>query len=204
MKTILQILPSGAKVVDKYGNIIVDTPEIMLHTSVVLEFDLRSEERVESGELDLFSPEKLNITGWYFALDCDFDHTTSLKILITEGIRCELSEGRALLKIPIANTGTAELVADMNGAASKRYTAEIGGLDANANMVATWQFQMTVKNRIFAGENAPAPPEVTTPEYYNAMQINSLLNAKADVGNVYSKTDIDSMLGNIEQQLAEI
>lgn len=204
MRTILQISPDGAKMTDAYGDVAVSTPEIMLHTFVTWEFDLRSSERLSSGELAQYLPEGLDIANWYFAVDRDYDSSTVPKILITEGITLDTSGETSVLKIPIPQTGTAEMTADMTGQASRKYTAEIGAMDSSARIVITWQFSITVKNRIYAGENVETPPHVTYPDYYTAFETDAKLAAKANAADVYTKTEIDSMTGNIETQLSEI
>ena len=148
MRTILQVSANGAKVVDTYGDTAVNPPEIMLHTFLVWEFDLRSGLRREAGTLDKFPLLGYDITNWYFAVDSDYDSGTIPKILITEGITFNSYENYTILKVPIASTGTAEMVADMTDQASKRYTAEIGAMDSNARIILTWQFPIIVKNRI--------------------------------------------------------
>lgn len=204
MKTILQITPQGVKCVDSYGDAAVKTPEIMLRTFVDWEFDLRSESRRESGELAKYVPSGNGITNWYFALDRDYDKQTVPKILITEGITFQSDNEFSTLKVVIPDTGTAELVSDMEGLASRKYTAEIGALDENARAVAIWQFPVAVKNRIFDMGETAVPPHVTTPDYYTAFEINSMLAAKANVIDVYTKQEIDTMIGGVETQLSEI
>ena len=189
---------------DNYGDLVTEPPDIMLHSCVDLEFDLRSEKRNEEGILEPFDPAASAITGWYFAVDRDFDRMTVPKILITDGITLKNSEDRFILHIPIPDTGTPALLEDMNNQASRKYTAEIGGFDADARPVVTWQFSITVKNRIFFSDSGITPPEITSPEYYTALEIKSMLSGKADRLEVYTKTEIDNLTGNIETLLSEI
>ena len=204
MKIILQITPAGARIVDNYGDIATELPELTLHTCANLEFDLRSDKRNDSGILESYTPETDSITGWYFAIDRDYDNKTQPKILITDGITLDVSDDSAILSVPIANTGTRALVEDMNNQAFRKYTAEIGGMDSEARMVVTWQFTITVKNRIYAADSNSVPPDVDETEYYTAMEIRSMLAGKADIADVYTKNEIDFIIGTIESELAEI
>lgn len=204
MKTILQITPSGARCVDDYGDIMPETPSIMLNTFVSIEFDLRSEKRDDSGILERYLPDLETVTSWYFAVDRDYDRNTPPKILITDGITIDTSDTKTTLTVPIADTGTANLVEDMGSQPQRVYTCEIGGLDDQARMAVIWQFPITIKNRIYSSGSQPVPPEITFPQYYTAAEIKSLLSGKADKINVYTKSEIDSITGSIETQLAEI
>ncbi|MBO5990123.1 MAG: hypothetical protein J6R00_00560 [Lentisphaeria bacterium] len=202
MKTVLQITPSGARTVDSYGDTSVHTPELMLHTCVDLVFDLRSVNRNEEGALEKFVLSPGAVAGWYFAIDSDYISETSPKLLIISGITLETSEKETILTVPVADTGTAELVNDLEGKASGKYTAEIGALDAEGRNVYTWQFGVVIKNRIYNGGGTASVP--SPPEGYTALQINAMLAAKADAVSVYTKSEIDSMLGDVEQQLGGI
>ena len=201
MKIILQITPSGVKIVDNYGDAVTAPPELMLHASASLEFDLRSGKRKESGELESYIPEAGSITGWYFAIDRDYDNATLPKILITEGITFSDAGGSSILTVPIANTGTRNLVEDMNNQAYRKYTAEIGGMDSEARMAVTWQFSIMVKNRIYSAETSSVPPDVEEVKYYNAMEIKSMLAGKADIENVYTKQEVEAMMEGIEDEV---
>ena len=194
MKTVLQISPSGARVADRYGDTAVSEPELMLHTRAELVFDLRGMVRGESGELEKFDFSGTQVSGWYFAIDRDYDSDTAPKLLITSGITFSVTENESLLSVPIADTGTPGLTADLNGKAQAKYTAELGALDSKGRNVFTWQFGITVKNRIYNGGASEYVP--VDPDYYTALQINAMLNGKADTSNVYSRNDIDSMLND--------
>ena len=204
MKTILQITPSGVKTVDDYGDIISVPPVVMLHTCIDWQFDLRSEKRDDSGALERYFPALELITGWYFAIDRDYDMNTFPKLLATEGITLDTDDSKTVLHVPIPDTGTAGMVEDMGEQLSRQYTAEIGGFDADARIVVTWQFPVLVKNRIYSAGKQPAPPEITPPEYYTAIEVRSMLSGKADLSKVYQKEEIDRMIGNLENELMEI
>ena len=187
MKIILQITPSGVSVSDLYGDSAVRTPEIFLMSRADLIFDLRSSEQDESGML---APLKLaagEIKEWYFALDRDFDSATGAKLLITSGISCQVLDDETLLFVNIPNTGTGSLAQDMAGKASQNYTCELGAFDFEGRALHTWQFEITVKNRIYPGT---VPPEVVSdPQYLTALQIRALMS---------------DLTGFTEEQLKEI
>lgn len=204
MKTILQITPAGAKNVDDYGDVISDLPVVMLHTCVDWEFDLRSEKRDESGALERYFRDLELISGWYFAIDRDYNTDTTPKLLITEGITLDTADNRSVLHVPIADTGTSGMVEDMGEQLSRQYIAEIGGFDVEARIAVIWQFPVLVKNRIYSAGKQPVPPEVVSPEYYTAAEVRSILAGKADLSKVYLKSEIDRMLGGIETELQEI
>ena len=204
MKTILQITPAGAKNVDDYGDVISDPPVIVLHSRVDWEFDLRSETRDDSGTLERHLRDLELISGWYFAIDRDYNRDTSPKLLITEGITLDTAGNRSVLNVSIPDTGTSGMVDDMGDQLSRQYIAEIGGLDVEAHTLVTWQFPVLVKNRIYSAGKQPVPPEVIQPEYYTAVEVRSMLAGKADSSNVYLKQEIDSMFGSIETELQEI
>lgn len=186
MKTILQITPSGAAVSDLYGDS-AKTPELILFSRVDLTFDLRGTDQDESGMLVPFAIPPFAVQEWYFALDRDFDSGTTPKLLVTSGITLEILEDKSLLHIVIPNTGFSALAEDMRGKAHQNYICEIGGFDAEAKAVVTWQFEIAVKNRIFAGN---VPPEVAAePQYLTAVQVRSLISGAT---------------GFTEEQLAEI
>lgn len=187
MKTILQITPSGAKVSDLYGDSAVNTPELILFSRVDLTIDLRSVEQGENGMLVPFALSPESVQEWYFALDRDFDSSSSPKLLVTSGISLEVLEDQTLLHISIPNTGSSALVQDMQGKASQNYTCEIGGFDSDARAVVTWQFEIAVKNRIYPG-NTP-PDVISDPQYLTAAQVKALISGAT---------------GFTEEQLAEI
>ena len=221
MKTVLQITPCGVSVVDSYGDAPATSPELMLFCRADIEFDLRGTGRRNSGELEKFSIDPENIGSWYFAIDRDFDASTAPKLLIISNILLECSESETILKIAVPNTGTEALVSDMAGSELKKYTAEIGGINLNGDICYTWQFEITVKNRIYSGNGMESIAK--DPDYYTAVQTNALLAAKADRNDVYTRNEsdtlltskadrsdvyvrneIDAMLGNVENLLAEI
>ena len=202
MKTILQITPGGVKTTDSYGDTAAGTPELMLFCRTGIEFDLRGTLRKTSGELEKYSGYLQDISTWYLAIDNDFNSTTPPKILVTSGITLVEDQESLLLKVPVVHTGTDALVSDMADRTTGSYTAEIGGIDSGGDIRITWQFPISVRNRIYTGSGSETV--AGDPDYYTAIQINAMLADKADRKSVYSRSEIDTMLGNVESELAEI
>lgn len=173
------------------------------------------------GEVGL-EPQKANVShivSWSSAVDADWDHSSEPMCRTPSGIDISASS-EGLLGIPMnANT-----LSFQNKLATKRKCEgfwEIRGYDSTGSVVMVIIMTIICHNAIdHDGGVQLDEPEGSTAskawvesilsgkadinKVYTREETDKKINAKADAENVYTKEEIDSMLGNIEQQLAEI
>lgn len=179
LHSILQIGTGGTRLTDEYGSENGVTLELMLGTAARLEFDLRRDMGKADGELPVFSPEELGDCANYFALDSKNGNSNVPALLKYSGISFETdSAGHTILVIELTHNHTDAVVEVLAGQPSADFRAEIGGVDAGGLTVFAWQFDLTIRSRVYLGggdENV-----VNDPEYYTAIQTEALLNAKGE------------------------
>ena len=150
-----------------------------------------------------FAPERANLShvvSWCSAVDTDWDLASEPMCRTTTGIDIsELSEG--LLGIPM-NANTVSFRDKLNGKRSCNGFWEVRGYDCTGNVVIVMIINIVCHSTIdHDGKDALDEPadNIATKVWTNAM-----LSAKADAVSVYTKSEIDSMLGDVEQQLGGI
>ena len=178
IEKILKIDGSAATWADKWGKTLA-APELMVGVKYCLVLDLRSVNTdVESGELLPVAPDEFDADSFYIALDADYDQTTIPKLLKTDGITLSSSDdGRVLLAVELPETALPELIAALDKSGSVSLHGEIGGFEVNDGAAAAgfaFQFELTVRNRIWLG--GEVPPEVEgNPEYLTAAEVRALI-----------------------------
>ena len=179
LHSILQIGSSGTRLTDEYGSENGVTLEVMLGTAARLEFDLRREMSKSDGELPVFSPEGIGECANYFALDSKNGNSNVPALLKYSGISFETdSAGHTILVIELTHNHTAGVVELLAGQPSADFRAEIGGVNAEGLTVFAWQFDLTVRSRVYLGGGEESV--VNDPEYYTAIQTEALLNARGE------------------------
>lgn len=178
IEKILKIDGSAATWADKWGKTLA-APELMVGVKYCLVLDLRSVNAdAESGELLPVAPDEFDADSFYIALDADYDQTTIPKLLKTDGITLSSSDdGRVLLAVELPETALPELIAALDKSGSVSLHGEIGGFEVNDGAAAAgfaFQFELTVRNRIWLG--GEVPPEVEgNPEYLTAAEVRALI-----------------------------
>jgi len=166
----------GCALTDEYGSESGIALEMMLSSSVKLEFDLRQENGAgETAQLPVLPRENLSFSGAYFALDTKIGASLSPKLLCTSGITCfSDAAGHTILSVEIPGTGTPEILGAMAGKESLTFCGELGGLDADGATIFAWQFPVTVRGRVYLGSGGTATV-AGDPDYYTAAQVEAVL-----------------------------
>lgn len=123
-----------------------------------------------------------NVVSWKFAMDKDFDESTSY-ILEADNASITLNsieeEGQSYteLSIPLPETNTVELNEWMGTNKSKTgLVAELSGYDANSKAVFVLQLEnFTVRNRL----GSSGTPEALPPDYLTEAQVRALVKTEA-------------------------
>ena len=178
VRSILQISSRGVRLTDEYGSQTGIDLEIMLGTAVRLEFDLRGESGADGGELAVYPAENLNNSANYFALDSRNRNSNAPALLKYSGITLiKNDDGHNIMTVELENNATAKVIESISGQENGIFRAEIGGVDSDGLTVFAWQFDISIRSRVFIGE---ADETVTgDPAYYTAAQTISLLTEQA-------------------------
>ena len=154
------------------------------------------------GEVGI-EPQKADVShivSWSSAVDTDWDHASEPMCRTPDGIdTSSLSDG--LLCIPM-NANTVSFRDKLNGKRSCNGFWEVRGYDSTGNVVIVMIIDIVCHSTIdYDGKDAPDEPadNIATKAWTNA-----ILSAKADAVSVYTKKEIDSMIGDVEQQLGGI
>ena len=149
-------------------------PEIVAGVSATLRFDLRQDQKGEELTLLPYPAEELNCSSFYFALDVDFLHTTTPKLLISSNIKLTSgTAGETYLDVTLPDTATPEILAVLAEKKTLTLNGEIGGFNSESCVFAIG-FDLTLRNRVWLGKNVP-PEVVSDPEYLTAAQVKALI-----------------------------
>ncbi len=171
---ILQITSSGAKLCDEHGDSAGVALGFSLGQHLTLEFDLRSGESV-NGTLAVYNASALNACrSFYFALSNVWNAAATPLFLRTSGISVATRNNKTILSVELPDTGVASLVSALSGRSDAVFTCEIGGIGDDARAIFVWQFQVTIHNRIYLGNNVPESIS-GDPAYLTAAQVRALL-----------------------------
>ena len=175
LRSILYIDPAGCRLSDEYGSETGVKMEMMLGTAVRLEFDLRQRSKNGNAELDILSPEPLlSAVEYYFALDSGSANAAAPKFLRTSGITFgEDEEKRTVFAVELPNCATDELKEFLDGKEYAVMRAEIGGVDTQMQTVFAWQFDMTIRSRVYLGGGDESV--AADPAYYTAVQVEAAM-----------------------------
>ena len=178
VRSILQISSRGVRLTDEYGSQTGVDLEIMLGTAVRLEFDLRGESGADGGELAVYPAENLNNSSNYFALDSRTRNSNAPALLKYSGITlCQNADGYNIMTVELENNATEKVIESIASQENGIFRAEIGGVDSNGLTVFAWQFDISIRSRVFIGE---ADETITgDPAYYTAAQTITLITEQA-------------------------
>ena len=155
-----------------------------------------------NGEVGL-TPEKANVshvTSWSSAVDADWDHSSEPMCRTASGIDTSASSA-GLLGIPM-NANTISFLNKLGQKRSCDSYWEIRGYDLTGNVVMVIIISIICHNSIDPDGGAqPDEPENNTA---SKAWVEAMLSGKADRLEVYTKTEIDNLTGNIETLLSEI
>ena len=179
VRSILQISNHGVRLTDEFGSTTGVDLELMLGTAVRLEFDLRGNFSSDNGELTIYPADTLDFRACYFALDTQNRNSGSPALLKYSGITLERSaSGHNILVVELENNATGKIISAISGQTSGSFRAEIGGVDAQGITLFAWQFDLSIRSRVFIGE---ADETVTgDPAYYTAVQTLAMLDERCD------------------------
>lgn len=153
--------------VDPYNNPLKELPSIVRGMQVELDLNLLDAEG---------KPITIeNLVGWEFVLANDYDTTTDPQILINEGI----TKVGNVVKIPINDTNTQQLVTFLGSAESKQIGAELVGFASGETTPSfVLQFNINIRNR---RSSAGCGSTTTLPDnYYTKAQTDTLVGARQE------------------------
>ena len=174
IQNILKIAPSGAVLSDQYGSTTGVSLEIMLGTSLSLEFDLREESAADNSVLKMYPLEKLISGAYYCAFDTACKYSDSPLLLQISGITLSSDNGKTVFAVNIPDTAVEKMITALAGRESLQMFCEIGGISPEGKANFAWHFPVTVRNRIFSGNG-----EATIagdPEYYTSVQVEAAIS----------------------------
>lgn len=154
------------------------TPEVIVGQRLRLRFDLRQTRTDdENGYLLPVDFSEIECDSYYIAFDGDWDHSTTPRLLKVEGITVvEDADGYVFLEAEIPNTAVAGIMAVLEKKEKFALTGEIGGFRGDDVTAAsfTYQFPVTVRNRIWLGGEAPEYVQ-GDPEYLTSAQVRAII-----------------------------
>ena len=174
IKNILKITPAGAVLSDKYGSTSGITLEVMLGTELPLLFELRSDTAADTTELPDYPLEEITANAYYCAFDQNCHYSDAPLLLQCDGITLSRDEaGHTLFSVPIPNTAVEKLCQTMTGKSSAPMFCEIGGFNSDGTAIFAWQFEITIRNRVYAGGGTSSVAGM--PDYYTAPQVEAVV-----------------------------
>ena len=195
VRSILQISNHGVRLTDEFGSSSGVTLELMLGTAVRLEFDLRGDSGADGGELTVYPADAFDRHASYFALDSVNRNSNAPALLKYSGITLEHSaSGHNILVVELENNATDKIISAISGQPSGNFRAEIGGLDAQGRTLFAWQFDLTIRSRVFIGD---ADETVTgDPAYYTAVQTRAMLDERSSEISARLSSEISEKISN--------
>ena len=209
LKNILMISGGSSSITDAYGSS-MSAPEIKIGIAYTIDLDLRIANA--NGDNSLLAPypysELSAATGFYLAIDGDWNHATTPKLFVTSGISLyQDTDGFTHLRAVLPNTAQQGILNAVASNKSVSLTCEIGGYAASgsaADAVFAFDFSLTIRNRVYIGEEVPEAVE-NDPEYLISSQIQALIAeyfaAGLSIGTVTSGTTASaSISGSVPNQ----
>ena len=195
VRSILQISNHGVRLTDEFGSSSGVTLELMLGTAVRLEFDLRGDSGADGGELTVYPADAFDRHASYFALDSVNRNSNAPALLKYSGITLEHSaSGHNILVVELENNASDKIISAISGQTSGNFRAEIGGLDAQGRTLFAWQFDLTIRSRVFIGD---ADETVTgDPAYYTAVQTLAMLDERSSEISAQLNSEISEKIAN--------
>ena len=179
LRSILQIGSSGTRLTDEFGSEHGVFLELMLGTAVRLEFDLRQEMSKNDGQLPVFPVTELTDCASYFALDSKNSNSSAPALLKYSGISLTTdSAGHNIIAVELSDNATEAVIAAIGSKEYADFRAEIGGVNGDGNTVFAWQFDLSIRSRVYFGNGDETV--FNDPQYYTAVQTIALLNAKSE------------------------
>ena len=179
LRSILQIGSGGTRLTDEFGSETGVSLELMLGTAVRMEFDLRREASKTDGQLPVFPAAELSDCANYFALDVKNSNSNTPALLKYSGITLRTdSEGHNILTVELENNSTDAVISAIGTEEYADFRAEIGGVDAGGITVFAWQFDLSIRSRVYLGNGDETV--LNDPQYYTAVQTVAMLNDKGN------------------------
>ena len=179
LRSILQIGSSGTRLTDEFGSEHGVFLELMLGTAVRLEFDLRQEMSKNDGQLPVFPVTELTDCASYFALDSKNSNSSAPALLKYSGISLTTdSAGHNIIAVELSDNATEAVIAAIGSKEYADFRAEIGGVNGDGTTVFAWQFDLSIRSRVYFGNGDETV--FNDPQYYTAVQTIALLNAKSE------------------------
>jgi hypothetical protein len=176
ISTILQVLPYGTRYTDRFG---ADQmmPRFIAGVRAKIDFELRG----PAGEGDELPPYDVQTmvngaTSFFFALDGDYDHTTTPKLLRQSGISVTYDDdGYGTIHAELPPTAQDGIIQYLRTSESIVLIGEIGGLDDNLEKIFSLPVTVQVTNPVWLpGEtSSQETPSASDPDYLTAAQVRA-------------------------------
>jgi len=176
ISTILQVLPYGTRYTDRFG---ADQmmPRFIAGVRAKIDFELRG----PAGEGDELPPYDVRTmvngaTSFFFALDGDYDHATTPKLLRQDGISVTYDDdGYGTIHAELPPTAQDGIIQYLRTSESIVLIGEIGGLDDNLEKIFSLPVTIQVSNPVWLpGETtSPDTPSPSDPDYLTAAQVRA-------------------------------
>lgn len=176
ISTILQVLPYGTRYTDRFG---ADQmmPRFIAGVRAKIDFELRG----PAGEGDELPPYDVQTmvngaTSFFFALDGDYDHTTTPKLLRQSGISVTYDDdGYGTIHAELPPTAQDGIIQYLRTSESIVLIGEIGGLDDNLEKIFSLPVTVQVTNPVWlpgetSSQDTPSPSD---PDYLTAAQVRA-------------------------------
>ncbi len=185
MQNIIIYLRAGdvaATVVDEYNQTAKTTPSITrgMRANLCL--------RLIDAEGNPIPAQNLDYVGWDFVLANDWNTSTDPQIRVQTGITVSSvtvgDKTFSQITIPLTETNTTQLVEALGSSASVKLGAELAGFESGESDPGFLiQFDVNVRNR--RGTAGTGTPEPVGDGTYSAVQIDVLLDTKADADHTH-------------------
>ena len=153
------------------------TPAVAIGLRAQLRLDLRQALfDSESELLPLDGQELEDVTTWYVAMDADFNQATSPVVYDSApALAIERDGGKTFLRWPLPDTRVTALITAAAERSSLTLQTEIGGYNADGELIFLAQFPVELRNRIHVEGGSVPEDVVSNPEYLTAAQVRALI-----------------------------
>lgn len=178
INAILIASPSESIWGDTYGTP-VTTPSIIVGVNAALCIDLRTPRTDAGGQCPAYDITQLTsgVSSYFIALDGDYDHSTTPKLLRQEGITVATDEdGHTICKAQLPSTAHSALIEAVNKAQRLTMHCEFGGLNGDGQKLFSFVFDVTLLNTIWnPADGSEDTPDPADPDYLNTAQVKAYI-----------------------------
>ena len=169
----------SASFVNSNGVIDTSIPELTIGEGATIYLDLRSDTLVSGALVPYDGSAFQSAAVHYVAIGQNYS-PDSLSFFNSNASLITSSDGMAI-SASIPTILTENLVNAVGTRKSVPMLMELGGIDESGKFIYSIQFQISLLGRIYNGDEIiPTPPEVISPDYYTAIQVDNLFVRKTN------------------------